>query len=333
MQIQQQVQLKKFNTFGISATAAYFADISHSADLAEALDFAEQHTLPIQILGGGSNILFANDYPGLVVHMNCRGIEWLSNTGLVRAACGENWHQFVIKCLKKGFYGLENLALIPGTMGAAPIQNIGAYGVELEQYFVELEALDMTNGERRTLNQTDCEFAYRDSIFKHERHRQWVVLSVTLQLSAKPAPNIGYQALRDALPSKQVTPQQVFDTVCQIRRARLPDPAQLGNAGSFFKNPIVSREKYDSLQDQYHDIPAYPTGDPERLKLPAAWLLDRAGWKGQKRGRAGVHKDHALVLVNLGTATGDEVLSLAKEMRESVLEKYAIELEPEIRIV
>lgn len=333
MQIQENVDLLGLNSFGVSSVAAYFAEIQQVEDLAPAIAFARQQHLPLQILGGGSNTLFINDYPGLVLHINNRGIERLQQPGRVRVAAGENWHEFVTDCLNQGLHGLENLALIPGTVGAAPIQNIGAYGVELQQFFVELEAFDLSSGERRHYNSEQCEFAYRDSIFKHTLNQRAVVLSVTLQLHESTATNTSYPALREQLGSEQASPRQVFDAVCRIRSAKLPNPDELGNAGSFFKNPLVSLAKYQQLKSRYPDIPMYQTEEQGLVKIPAAWMLDAAGWKGRQRGRAAVHEQHALVVVNLGGASGDEILLLAQEMSQSILEKFGIGLEPEVRIV
>ena len=331
MQIKEQVDLTDFNSFGVHAIAAYFTEIQQPHDLNEAMAYASQHRLPTQILGGGSNILFLHDYPGLIVRLANRAVERLSAPGLLRVAAGENWHQLVINCMSEGLYGLENLALIPGTVGAAPIQNIGAYGVEIEQFIVEVEVFDTATGTVRRMHKADCEFSYRDSIFKHSRNL--IVLSVTLQLLTQQSPQIGYQALRDAFPSGEVTAQQVFDTVCRIRSSKLPDPAILGNAGSFFKNPIVSKDKYQSLKQQVQDLPCYPTAEDELVKIPAAWLLDRLGWKGRQRGQAAVHTKHALVLVNLGAASGEDIYLLAQEMSSSILSNFGLSLDPEVKII
>jgi len=335
--IQEQIDLSPYNSFGIAAQAACFASVHDLNELHAALGYASRHGLPVQTLGGGSNVLFTGDYPGLVLHMDMHGIELLDEPGLVRAAAGENWHEFVSYCLKNNLYGLENLALIPGTVGAAPIQNIGAYGVELEQFVESVEVFDTRTGETATLSRAECEFSYRDSVFKHGNSPSLLVLSVTLRLHTTPKPNTTYQALGDALAASGVaaeaTPQQVFNTVCEIRRRKLPDPAQLGNAGSFFKNPIVSRQKYEALLKETPAMPCFKTEEPQLVKLPAAWLLDSLGWKGRTRGQAGVHRDHALVLVNLGAAEGDDVLLLAQEMSSSVLSRYGIALETEVRII
>ena len=335
--IQANVDLSVHNSFGIVAEAAFYADVHDLNELHAALAYASRHGLPVQVLGGGSNVLFTADYPGLVLHMGFGGVERPGGKGMVRAAAGENWHEFVIYCMQNKLYGLENLALIPGTVGAAPIQNIGAYGVELEQFVVMVEVFDRHTGAVRQMSRADCEFSYRDSIFKTGNSPDLLVLSVTLQLHTTPQPDTRYKALQEALQASghaaAVTPEIVFDTVCAVRRSKLPDPAQLGNAGSFFKNPVVSREKYTALHKENPAMPCYETEDSELVKLPAAWLLDQLGWKGRQRGQAGVHAEHALVLVNLGQARGDEVLLLAQEMSSSVLHRFGIALETEVRVI
>lgn len=333
MEIQQDIDLTPYNSFGVSQRAAYFAEIQQLSDLHQAREFAASSHLPLLVLGEGSNTLFINDYRGLILFMNCKGRELLPGAGMLRAGAGENWHELVMFCLKNKLYGLENLALIPGTVGAAPIQNIGAYGVELEQFFVELEAFDLKTGEIRHLSKADCQFAYRDSIFKQDPMQKLVVLSVSLQLAETPAPALAYVGLKEALEGQEITPQSLFDAVCRIRRSKLPDPKVLGNAGSFFKNPIVSRSKYETLRKAHPDIPSWNTDDPDLVKLPAAWLLEQKGWKGRQRGGAAVHEDHALVLVNQDNATGEEVLLLAQDMSSSVLQEFGINLQTEIRIV
>lgn len=331
--IQERIDLRQYNSFGVSQEAAYFAEITRASDLQQAREFAASKRLPILVLGQGSNTLFINDYPGLVLFMNNQGREILPGEGMLRAAAGEDWHQLVKYSLEKELYGLENLALIPGTVGAAPIQNIGAYGVELEQFFVELEAFDLKTGELRHMSKADCEFAYRDSIFKQDPRQRLVVLSVTLQLSTEPMPETGYAGLKEALAEGEVTAQRVFEAVCNIRRQKLPDPSVIGNAGSFFKNPLISRSKLLKLRESHPDLPAWDTADADIVKLPAAWLLDRQGWKGKQRGGAAVHEDHALVLVNAGTATGEDVVLLAQDMSSSVLQAFGIALQTEVRIV
>ena len=332
-EIQKQVDLTSYNSFGVSQMAAYFVDVQDPSDLRQAREFAASKRLSMLVLGQGSNTLFINDYPGLVLYMNNRGREMLPGAGLLRAAAGENWHEIVLYCLKNSLYGIENLALIPGTVGAAPVQNIGAYGVELDQFFVELEAFDLKTGEIRRMSKADCQFAYRGSIFKQDPGQKLVILSVTLQLALEPALEIGYADLADVLAGQQVTPQSVFDAVCVIRRSKLPDPKQVGNAGSFFKNPIVSKAKLLSLREFYPELPAWNTEDADLVKVSAAWLLDQKGWKGRRRGGAAVHEDHALVLVNRDNASGEDVVLLAQEMSSSVLQSFGIALQTEVQII
>lgn len=332
-EIKEQVDLRPYNSFGVSQTAAYFADIQDPADLRQAREFAASKRLPVLVLGQGSNTLFINDYPGLILYMNNRGREILPGAGMLRVAAGESWHELVIFCLQNSLYGIENLALIPGTVGAAPIQNIGAYGVELEQFFVELEAFDLKTGEIRCMSKADCQFAYRNSIFKQDPSQKLVVLSVTLQLALAPALELSYAGLTDALAGREVTPQSVFDAVCAIRSSKLPDPKQLGNAGSFFKNPVISRSKLEHLRESHPQLPAWDTDDVDLVKVPAAWLLDQKGWKGKRRGGAAVHEDHALVLVNLGQASGEDIVLLAQDMSSSILQGFGIALQTEVRII
>ena len=332
-EIQEQVDLTPYNSFGVSQMAAYFADIQDPADLRQAREFAASKRLSVLVLGQGSNTLFINDYPGLVLYMNNRGKQMLPGAGMLRICAGESWHELVLFCLQNSLYGIENLALIPGTVGAAPVQNIGAYGVELDQFFVELEAFDLKTGEIRDMNKADCQFAYRDSIFKQNPGQKLVVLSVTLQLALEPALELGYAGLRDEIAEQEATPQSVFDAVCAIRSRKLPDPKQIGNAGSFFKNPVVSRSKLLSLRKSYPELPAWDTEDADLVKVPAAWLLDQKGWKGRRRGGAAVHEDHALVLVNRDNASGEDVVLLAQEMSSSVLQSFGIALQTEVLII
>lgn len=328
--LQQDVDLSSYNSFGVPASAAWFMAVETQADVSAGLEHADKQGLPILVLGQGSNVLFLNDYPGLVLHVANRGIAISSDR--VTVAAGENWHAFVEHCMNAGLHGLENLALIPGTVGAAPVQNIGAYGVELAEFFIELQAVNLRSGEIEVLDKQDCDFDYRDSIFKREPENPRLILSVTLELSQSWQPKLNYRGIKEALPNSEPTPRELFDTVCAIRRSKLPDPAQLGNAGSFFKNPVISEGKYQSLQASFSELPGYP--DEEGLiKVPAAWLLEQAGWKGKQRGAAGVHVDHALVLVNNGGATGEDIFLLAQEMSASVLEKFGIALQPEVRFI
>ena len=337
MLIQENFNLKNFNTFHISAYARYFSEVLSIDDLLQALAFSQQNNLPFMIIGQGSNLLFKEDYIGLVIELNIRGIEVVEKAEdhiYVKALCGENWHNFVRHCLQQGYFGLENLSLIPGTVGAAPVQNIGAYGVEVSDFLYELEALEIASGKLQTFTKNDCQLNYRHSIFKAELKDQFVITSVTFKLLKRSQPNLSYPALRDALkdiPEDKINPQVISDAVCDIRMSKLPDPVELGNAGSFFWNPIISKDKYLNLKRSHPDIVAYPY--EEAYKLAAAWLIDKAGWKGYREGDVGVHKEHALVLVNFGAASGAELYNLSVRIQQSVQEMFGIELQPEVRII
>ena len=333
MEVQQQVDLAPYNTFGVSAKATHFAYITSAEDLRSGLDYSQQRDLPIFVLGKGSNLLFTKDFYGLVLQMDWRGIYWLDALDRVTVACGEDWHNFVTHSMNKGLHGIENLALIPGSVGAAPIQNIGAYGVELSDVVYEVSAMDIRTGEIIKFDYEDCKFSYRNSFFKHKEGKNFIVTSVTLQLSSAWQPNITYPSLKEALTSTEPSPLQVFDTVCQIRGSKLPDPGKLGNAGSFFKNPVISREKLTSLQMDFPKIPVFDGEINEFVKVPAAWLLEKACWKGKIRGKAAVSTNHALVLVNLGGASGQDIQLLAQEISSSVLGQFDIALEPEVQLI
>lgn len=330
--IQQDADLSRFNSFGVAARSAWFMALESRDDVEQARDFAADRAVPILVLGEGSNILFVNDFPGLVLQMANKGVE-LDDAAAVTVQAGENWHEFVTLCMNSGLHGLENLALIPGTVGAAPVQNIGAYGAELEQFLVSVQACDLASGQWHTLDRQACEFAYRSSLFKRDTRNQWLIYSLTLALSRDWQPNLEYGALRQALgEGSKPAPQELFDAVCRIRRSKLPDPAELGNAGSFFKNPLISAERYQALQEEFPEIPAF-AAEPGLVKVPAAWLLEQAGWKGKRRGAAGVHEQHALVLVNHGGASGEDLYLLAQDMSSSVLQRFGIALQPEVRIL
>lgn len=336
MEIRQDVELRSYNSFGVPAMAAHFVELSSEKELSAVLTHAEQGNLPILILGGGSNILFVNDFAGLVVHIANRGIEFDAETSQVRVAAGENWHDLVKECMRKGFHGLENLALIPGSVGAAPVQNIGAYGVELSQVIESVRVYDRDRSEFRSLSNRECEFDYRNSIFKQAEGAGLIITEIVLQLQREWSPQLSYQALSSALSAAGISnpsAQEIFDTVCQVRQSKLPDPSKLGNAGSFFRNPVVSLDKYQRLQADYPELPRFDTDEPDLVKIPAAWLLDQLGWKGKARGAAAVHKDHALVLVNESEATGEDIYLLAQEMSSNVLTQFGIALQPEVRII
>lgn len=289
------------------------------------------------MLGGGSNILFVNDFEGLVIHLNIKGREIIEENDkevLIRVGAGENWHETVMYAVDNGWGGIENLSLIPGSVGAAPIQNIGAYGVELEDVFESLEAIDLETGISKTFDKKSCKFGYRDSVFKNELKGKYIITEVTLRLQKDPDVNRTYGALSEHLKEKGISDPDIKDiseTVISIRQSKLPDPAKIGNTGSFFKNPVISEEAFRELQKEYPEIPNYPAGD--EIKIPAAWLIDQCGWKGKQIGDAGVHKAHALVIVNYGNANGGEIIELAEKIRHSVFKKFGVKLIPEVNIV
>ena len=292
---------------------------------------------PLRILGGGSNILFTQNVDGVLLKNEIKGIDIIDEDNeavLVRVGGGENWHQFVMWSLSHNLSGIENLALIPGTVGAAPIQNIGAYGVEQQDNFHSLEAIDLENGIKSTYYKGDCDFGYRNSIFKNDLKGQVLITHVTYQLSKKANINIQYGAIQSTLEEKNITDPSILDVanaVITIRQSKLPDPKELGNTGSFFKNPIIPMEQFDSLKSNFENIVSYPVSDTH-IKVPAAWLIDQCELKGYRKGDAGIHKNHALILVNYGNAKGSEMLELAEMVMDEVRTKFGIELEPEVNI-
>ncbi|WP_151445616.1 UDP-N-acetylmuramate dehydrogenase [Lacisediminimonas profundi] len=332
--IQNNVALRAFNTFGIDATAARYIRIESTDTLrAVAADY-QLAAMPRLVLGGGSNIVLSGDFNGLVLHMCTSGIQVsgeLDEAVLVTAAAGENWHQFVLWTLAHDLPGLENLSLIPGSVGASPIQNIGAYGVEMKDRFHSLTLFDMSDGQTRVLHRADCDFSYRDSVFKHALRDRAVIVDVTFALPKRWQPSIAYTELSNELRARGITeptPMQVADAVIAIRQRKLPDPARIGNAGSFFKNPLVAASIRDALLSAHPDMVSYRQADGS-YKLAAGWLIEQCGWKGRVQGAAGVYEKQALVLVNLGGATGAEVMQLAAAIRADVAKRFGVELEPE----
>jgi UDP-N-acetylmuramate dehydrogenase len=330
--------LRPLNSFGVAARARALARVDSCEGLVAALDYADREGLRVEVLGGGSNVLIVDDLDALVLLPHLRGIEWLGQGHggciRVRAAAGENWHAFVGATLDHGAFGLENLALIPGHVGAAPIQNIGAYGVELERFVVAVEAYDRSERRFVRIEAADCGFSYRDSRFKHEGGRHLIV-AVEFALSPVSDLRLDYAGVREELAAMDVaapTPQDVYRAVSAIRRRKLPDPATLGNAGSFFKNPLVSTPQAERLKAQYPQLPLYPAG-PGRSKLAAGWLIEYCGWKGFRDGDAGVHQQHALVLVNHGQASGRQILALAQRIQADVHLRFGVELEIEPRVI
>jgi len=333
LQVRAQVSLKPFNSFGIDVRARLFAEAHNDADVREALACAAEQQLPLLVIGGGSNLLLTQDIDALVLRMASQGIRVLHDDGVqvvVEAEAGEAWHPFVLWTLAQGFSGLENLSLIPGTVGAAPMQNIGAYGVEIKDVFSGLTALDRQTGELRDFSLAECNFAYRDSLFKHEVGR-WLILRVRFALSRAVHLKLEYGPVRQRLTEQgiaQATPSDVSRAICSIRSEKLPDPAVLGNAGSFFKNPLVSQALAAELQRQYPDLVAYPQADGQ-MKLAAGWLIDKAGWKGFRDGDAGVHQLQALVLVNYGAASGQDIAGLALRIQQDIEKRFKVVLEME----
>lgn len=331
--VQAQVSLKPYNSFGIDVKAGHFAEARSDDDVRALLAYAAGQQLPVLVVGGGSNLLLTRDIAALVVRMASSGIRLLSDDGeqvVVEAEAGESWHPFVQWTLAQGLVGLENLSLIPGTVGAAPMQNIGAYGVEIKDVFAGLTALDRQTGALRDFSLEECAFAYRDSYFKRNPGR-WVILRVRFRLARNAPLHLDYGPVRQRLADKGVEhpgAQDVSDAICSIRREKLPDPAELGNAGSFFKNPLVSAELAGRIHQQYPGAVAYPQADGQ-VKLAAGWLIEQAGWKGYREGDAGVHQLQALVLVNHGQASGAQLHALACKVQADILERFGVELEME----
>ena len=334
MKLHTQYSLKAFNTFGIEQSAENFVAISSQSQLKEALSLKQFEQK--FILGGGSNLLLTQPIKGLCLHIALKGINVIQeddNTVLVEAMAGENWHGFVCWTLEQGYGGLENLSLIPGNVGTSPIQNIGAYGVELKDVFESCTALDRNDLSERSFSKEEAQFGYRSSFFKTEGKGQYVITSVRFRLTKKAHQiNISYGAIKEALGDQETTPQNIANAVIGIRQSKLPNPAELGNSGSFFKNPVITKAQYDQLLMSYPDLPAYPQ-DNEEVKVPAGWLIDQLGFKGKRIGDAGVHAKQALVLVNYGTATGEEILALAIKIQATVKENFDIDLEAEVNIL
>jgi UDP-N-acetylmuramate dehydrogenase len=336
--LHEQFPLRRFNTFGVEARARFFCRVTAADELAALAAEPRLAGLPRLVLGGGSNLLLTGDFDGLVIKVEVPGLRELGDANgawHIEVGAGENWHGTVERLLAMDRPGLENLALIPGNCGAAPIQNIGAYGLELAERFASLTAWDLDTRRTVHMSAAECDFGYRDSAFKRKLAGRCVILSITLALPKRWQPASAYADVAQELKARAITQpaaRDVFDAVVAIRRRKLPDPAQIGNAGSFFKNPIVSRDQYRLLIAHHPSLVGYPLSGG-RVKLAAAWLIDAAGLKGATRGRAGVYEKQALVLVNRGGATGAEILALAREVQDKVLEKFGIRLEPEPVIV
>jgi len=338
MQIQKNFNIRSYNTFGISASVSDFVSFNDVQSLVTIL--REHHTRPVYILGGGSNVLFTKDYEGLLLHNDLKGIKVLKEDEkyyYVKVAAGEPWHSFVTYCVDQGYGGLENLSLIPGLAGASPMQNIGAYGVEIKDVFYELEAISIQDQRLHVFSNADCQFGYRQSIFKTELKGQFVILSVTYRLLKKPALHLEYGAIREELEkagAAHPTIKDVSDAVIRIRQSKLPDPERIGNAGSFFKNPTIAVTQFEKIKSAHPALPGYPLpGDATHIKVAAGYLIEACGWKGYREGDAGVHTRQALVLVNYGQATGSEIFALSQRIIDSVAQKFEITLEREVNII
>lgn len=332
LQFRTEYPLQALNTFGLPAVAEYYTEI-HAADQLELLEqWLKQNPMPLLLLGGGSNLVLADRVPGLVARILIRGwqLSDLSETHVqLRVGAGENWHATVERSIRQGLYGLENLALIPGTVGAAPVQNIGAYGVELKDRVSAIEVFDRYEQRRLDLLPEACRFGYRDSLFKSIEPERYIITAVEFCLARQFTAELSYAGLREGLGNDPVTPERVFDTVCRIRHAKLPDPANIGNAGSFFKNPVVSAAQYEQLKCRFTNLVAYPDGDG--YKLAAGWLIDQCGLKGFAFERAGVFAQQALVLVNLGAAHREDIERLSSHVQSVVQKRFGVSLEPEPR--
>jgi UDP-N-acetylmuramate dehydrogenase len=338
MIITENYSLRGENTFGIDAAARYFIELVSAEEMKELLSTEQFKTMPKLVLGGGSNLLFTRDIDGAVLKNRILGIEVVKEDAehvYVKAGAGENWHGLVMHCIERNYAGIENLSLIPGCAGAGPMQNIGAYGVELKDVFHELEALHISTLETRTFSAGECQFGYRESIFKHGAKGQYIITSVTLRLNKKPVFNTSYGAIEKELEHmgvKALSIRAISQAVINIRSSKLPDPKKIGNAGSFFKNPVVPNATFAALKKDFPGIVGYP-GQGDETKLAAGWLIEQCGWKGKRFGDAGVHKDQALVLVNYGEAKGSEIYDLSQRVLDSVKEKFGVMLEREVNII
>lgn len=333
MKIQQNIPLKPYNTFGIQANAKRFVTVDSVNELKEIIASEKD----LFLLGGGSNILLTKDVEKLVIHLNTKGIivnDFDEDEVLVTAEAGENWHELVLWCVSQNYGGLENLALIPGNVGTSPIQNIGAYGVEIKDVFQQLEAIDIASGKTKIFENTDCDFGYRNSVFKNELKGKYIIVNVTFKLTKKNHNiNISYGAIKDLLTDKEnPSIKEISDAVIAIRQSKLPDPKEIGNSGSFFKNPVVSSNLFQELTKKYPEIPHYIISENE-IKIPAGWLIEQCGFKGKRFGDAGVHEKQALVLVNYNNASGKEIYDLAQKIQQKVMEIFKISLEIEVNVI
>ena len=338
MNIIENYPLLKLNTFAVDVKAKYFISINTVNELIELTKTKVFKDLQLLILGGGSNILFTKDFDGLVILNNIKGKEIIDQTQesiFLKIGAGENWHELVMYTVDNGWGGIENLSLIPGNTGTAPMQNIGAYGVEIKETFVELEALEISSGKIVKFNNSDCEFGYRESVFKNKMKNQYIILNITLELKKNPVLNINYGDVKAILESQNINNpsiKEVSNTIISIRQSKLPDPKIIGNSGSFFKNPIVSLNQLEFIKKKYPNVVNYKINENE-FKIAAGWMIERAGWKGKKFNNYGVHEKQALVLVNYGLANGMEIFNLSEEIILDIKDKFGIILEREVNII
>ncbi|MDP3392788.1 UDP-N-acetylmuramate dehydrogenase [Sediminibacterium sp.] len=338
IQIQENISLKPYNSFGIHALAKSFCSVSSIIEMQELLEWNKIQNNPLLILGGGSNLLFTKDYNGLVLQNALKGIELIREDHenyYVKAMAGENWHQFVCYCVQMQYQGIENMSLIPGNVGASPMQNIGAYGVEIKDVFESLEAIQISDGAVVTFNNSACEFGYRESIFKRLLRNQFIILSVVFKLRKTPVYNTSYGNIEQELinmKEQQPNIQSIAEAVIRIRQRKLPDPSKIGNAGSFFKNPIILTALYEELKKENKNIPGFAVNNGDYTKVPAAWLIEQTGWKGFRVGDAGCYPLQPLVLVNYGNATGAEIFDLSAQIIKKVQAHFGILLEREVNI-
>ncbi|MEX2514235.1 MAG: UDP-N-acetylmuramate dehydrogenase [Cyclobacteriaceae bacterium] len=337
MKIQENISLKEFNTFGIDKKARYFVRVQREADVINAIKMSKRLNVPLFILGGGSNLLFTTNLDYFVVKIDIQGIVPIhedDQSVYVKVGAGVIWHQLVTHAISKNWAGIENLSLIPGTVGAAPMQNIGAYGAEIKDVFHQLEAIRIDSGSTELFSKEDCGFGYRDSIFKKSHKDQYVITQVTFKLEKTPSVNISYGDIKGTLDKLGLQPdhiKSVSDAVIYIRQQKLPDPKKIGNAGSFFKNPTLSESTFALLKNSYPEIPGYPVDDG--IKIPAAWLIERSGWKGKRLGAIGVHENQPLVLVNYGGSDGNDILELSAKIQRDIKKKFGVFLEREVNVI
>lgn len=337
MQVLENISLKKYNTFGVEALARYFVDIESEKDLEDLFSDERWKNSPRLILGGGSNMLFTQNYEGLVIHLKIQGInvEIHGDDVFVCAGAGIVWNDLVNYCVDHEFAGIENLSLIPGSVGASPVQNIGAYGVEIQDVFHSCRAFEISSANVKVFSKEDCVFAYRDSVFKSSLKGQYIITEVTFKLSKMFRPNVSYGVITEELAKRGINApsiKQLSQVISHIRVSKLPDPSTIGNAGSFFKNPIITESQFKNLKVQFPEIVHFPAGEGY-IKVSAGWLIEQCGWKGKVVGNTGTWKNQALVLVNHGGADGNEIFKFSSTVIESVLSKFGIELEREVNII